>query len=41
MGEVPLPDETFDVVFCDHGALTFADPYKVVPECARLLRPMG
>ncbi len=39
--EVPLPDETFDVVFCDHGALTFADPYKVVPECARLLRPDG
>lgn len=38
---VPLPDESFDVVFCDHGAFTFADPYKVVPEAARLLRPGG
>ena len=39
--EVPLPDESFDLVFCDHGALTFADPYTVVPEAARLLRPAG
>jgi SAM-dependent methyltransferase len=39
--EVPLPDQSFDVVFCDHGAFTFADPYKVVPEAARLLRPGG
>ncbi|HTD37568.1 MAG TPA: class I SAM-dependent methyltransferase, partial [Candidatus Limnocylindrales bacterium] len=23
---VPLPDASFDVVFCDHGAMTFADP---------------
>jgi SAM-dependent methyltransferase len=38
---VPLPDESFDVVFCDHGALTFADPYLVVPEVSRLLRPGG
>jgi SAM-dependent methyltransferase len=39
--EVPLPDASFDVVFCDHGAFTFADPYKVVPEAARLLRRGG
>jgi SAM-dependent methyltransferase len=39
--DVPLPDATFDVVFCDHGALTFADPYLAVPEAARLLRPQG
>jgi SAM-dependent methyltransferase len=39
--EVPLPDASFDVVFCDHGALTFADPYRAVPEAARLLRPGG
>ena len=39
--EVPLPDESVDVVFCDHGAFTFADPYKLVPEAARLLRPGG
>jgi SAM-dependent methyltransferase len=38
---VPLPDAAFDVVFCDHGAMTFADPYLVVPEAARLLRPGG
>lgn len=39
--DVPLPDESFDVVFCDHGAFTFADPHRVVPEAARLLRPGG
>ena len=38
---VPLPDATFDVVFCDHGAMTFADPYRTVPEAARLLRRGG
>jgi ubiquinone/menaquinone biosynthesis C-methylase UbiE len=39
--QVPLPDASFDVVFCDHGAMTFADPYLTVPEVARLLRPGG
>jgi SAM-dependent methyltransferase len=39
--EVPLPDASFDVVFCDHGAMTFADPYRTIPEAARLLRPGG
>jgi SAM-dependent methyltransferase len=39
--EVPLRDEAFDVVFCDHGAFNFADPTRLVPECARLLRPGG
>lgn len=38
---VPLPDAGFDVVFCDHGAMSFADPYRTVPEAARLLRPGG
>lgn len=38
---VPLPDAAFDIVFCDHGATTFADPYRTVPEAARLLRPGG
>ena len=38
---VPLPDEGFDVVFCDHGAMSFADPARTVPEVARLLRPGG
>ncbi len=38
---VPLPGSSFDVVFCDHGAMTFADPYRTVPEVARLLRRGG
>ena len=38
---VPLPDASFDIVFCDYGAMTFADPYATVPEAARLLRPGG
>ncbi len=38
---VPLPDASFDVVFCDWGAMTFADPERTVPEVARLLRPGG
>lgn len=40
-GEAPLADESFDVVFCDHGAMTFADPHATVPEVARVLRPEG
>jgi SAM-dependent methyltransferase len=40
-GEAPFDDASFDVVFCDHGAMTFADPYTTVPEVARLLRPGG
>jgi SAM-dependent methyltransferase len=38
---VPLPDASFDVVFCDHGAMSFADPARTVPEAARLLRAGG
>lgn len=38
---VPLADRTFDMVFCDHGAMTYADPYLAVPEVSRLLRPGG
>jgi SAM-dependent methyltransferase len=37
----PFRDGSFDVVFCDHGAMGFADPYVTVPEVARLLRPGG
>jgi len=37
---VPLPDDSFDIVFCDHGGMTFADPYRPVPEAARPL-PAG
>jgi SAM-dependent methyltransferase len=38
---VPLADGSFDVVFCDHGAMSFCDPNHSVPEVARLLRPGG
>jgi SAM-dependent methyltransferase len=38
---VPLADASFDVVFCDYGAMSFADPYRTVPEVARLLRRGG
>jgi SAM-dependent methyltransferase len=38
---VPLPSESFDIVFCDYGAMTFADPELTVPEAARLLRAGG
>jgi SAM-dependent methyltransferase len=39
--ETPFVDGSFDIVFCDHGAMTFADPFRTVPEVARLLRPGG
>jgi SAM-dependent methyltransferase len=38
---VPLARHSFDVVFCDWGAMTFCDPERTVPEVARLLRPGG
>ncbi|MBA2385138.1 MAG: class I SAM-dependent methyltransferase, partial [Actinobacteria bacterium] len=38
---IPLPDESFDVVFCDHGAFGWSDPYAAVPEAARVLRRGG
>ncbi len=38
---VPFRDASFDVVFCDHGAMSFCDPEVTVPEMARLLRPSG
>jgi SAM-dependent methyltransferase len=37
----PFAEASFDVVMCDHGAMTFADPYRTVPEVARVLRPAG
>lgn len=38
---LPFRDATFDLIFCDWGAMTFADPMRTVPECARVLRPGG
>jgi ubiquinone/menaquinone biosynthesis C-methylase UbiE len=37
----PFDDASFDIVFCDYGAMTFADPYLTVPEAARILRRGG
>ena len=39
--ELPFNDRAFDLVFCDHGALTFSDPWRSIPEAARVLRPSG
>ena len=38
---VPLPDASFDVVLSEHGAAIWADPYRWIPEAARLLLPGG
>ncbi len=38
---VPLRDASFDIVFADHGAFSFCDPDRSIPEAARLLRPGG
>jgi ubiquinone/menaquinone biosynthesis C-methylase UbiE len=37
----PFDDASFDIVFCDYGAMAFADPYVTVPEAARILRDGG
>jgi ubiquinone/menaquinone biosynthesis C-methylase UbiE len=39
--EVPLPDASFDLVHSEYGASIWCDPYKWIPEAARLLRPGG
>jgi SAM-dependent methyltransferase len=37
----PFRSTSFDLVFCDHGALSFCDPDPAVAECARVLRRGG
>ena len=39
--DVPLPDATFDLAVSQYGASIWADPYRWIPEAARLLRPGG
>jgi SAM-dependent methyltransferase len=39
--EVPLPDASFDLAVSEYGASIWADPYRWIPEAARLLRPGG
>src|SRR5207248_689754 len=38
---VPLTDARFDVVLSEYGASIWCDPYRWIPEAARLLRPGG
>jgi SAM-dependent methyltransferase len=38
---LPFKDGSFDLAFCDFGALTFADPTRAVPEASRVLRKGG
>lgn len=38
---VPYPDASFDVAISEYGAAIWCDPYKWIPEAARLLRPGG
>lgn len=38
---VPLPDASFDFAISEYGAALWADPYRWIPEAARLLRPGG
>ena len=39
--DVPLADSSFDLVLSEYGASLWADPYRWIPEAARLLRPRG
>jgi SAM-dependent methyltransferase len=39
--DVPLADASFDLALSEYGASIWADPYKWIPEAARLLRPGG
>jgi SAM-dependent methyltransferase len=39
--EVPFPDESFDFAISEYGASIWCDPYRWIPEAARLLRPGG
>ncbi|HEX2046588.1 MAG TPA: class I SAM-dependent methyltransferase [Acidimicrobiales bacterium] len=39
--QVPLRDGSFDLVISEYGAAIWADPYRWIPEAARLLRPGG
>src|SRR4029453_1355643 len=39
--QVPYPDASFDLAISEYGACLWADPYRWVPEAARLLRPGG
>jgi SAM-dependent methyltransferase len=37
----PFPDASFDFAISEYGAAIWCDPYKWIPEAARILRPGG
>jgi SAM-dependent methyltransferase len=37
----PFPDASFDFAISEYGAAIWCDPYRWIPEAARLLRPGG
>ena len=39
--DVPLPNGSFDLALSEYGASIWADPYRWIPEAARLLRQGG
>src|SRR5688572_714618 len=39
--KLPFADASFDIVFCDHGAIVFSPPEVAIPEASRVLRPGG
>ncbi|HYH27476.1 MAG TPA: class I SAM-dependent methyltransferase, partial [Actinomycetota bacterium] len=38
---LPFRDESFDVAVSEYGAALWCDPYRWIPEAARVLRPGG
>jgi SAM-dependent methyltransferase len=38
---LPFADDTFDLAISEYGAAIWADPYRWIPEAARVLRPGG
>lgn len=38
---LPFADGSFDLVLSDYGGMSWADPYRTVPEVARVLRSGG
>src|SRR4051812_34023962 len=39
--DVPFPDASFDFAISEYGASIWCDPYRWIPETARILRPGG
>jgi SAM-dependent methyltransferase len=39
--QTPFADESFDLAISEYGASIWCDPYRWIPEAARILRPGG